>query len=67
MKPLEELKKMDFKKLLEELAKAKKDLNKIRFEVTAGQAKNNHLIGKHRKYIARIKTINPSKCEPKKE
>lgn len=52
-----ELQKLESKKLLEELEKAKKELFKIKFEVENGQSKSHHMIGKHRKYIARIKTI----------
>ena len=57
MKELEELRKLDPKKLLEELEKAKKTLFKIKFEVENGQSKSHHLIGKNRKYIAKIKTL----------
>ena len=53
----DELKKLEPKKLLDELEKAKKDLFKIKFEVENGQSKSHHLIGKSRKYIARIKTL----------
>ena len=52
-----ELRKLEPKKLFEELEKAKKELFKIKFEVESGQSKSHHLIGKHRKNIARIKTI----------
>jgi len=53
----DELKKLEIGKLLEELEKAKKSLFKIRFDVESGQSKSHHLIGKNRKYIARIKTL----------
>ncbi len=53
----DELKKLEAGKLLEELEKAKKELFKIRFDVESGQSKSHHLIGKRRKYIARIKTL----------
>jgi len=52
-----ELKKLDPKKLQEELLKAKKELFKIKFEVGNGQSKSHHLIEKNRKHIARIKTL----------
>lgn len=57
MHTIEELRKLETAQLLEALKKAKKDLFKIDFEVTNGQAKNNHDIKKNRKYIARIKTV----------
>ncbi len=57
MKKLEELRKLDVKKLLEELKDAKKSLFKVKFEVENGQAKNHHHIGNYRKYVARIKTL----------
>lgn len=53
----EELKKLETSQLMEALNQAKKELFKITFEVTNGQAKNSHDIGKNRKYIARIETI----------
>jgi large subunit ribosomal protein L29 len=53
----QELKKLDPKKLQEELLKAKRELFKIKFEVRNGQSKSHHLIEKSRKYIARIKTL----------
>lgn len=57
MKTLEELKKLDAKKLLEELQAVAKELFKVKFEIKTGQAKNNHEIKKHRRQIAKIKTI----------
>ena len=57
MKVIEDLKKMDIKKLTEELAKMQKKLFKHRFEVENGQSKNIHKIKNHKKQIARIKTI----------
>jgi large subunit ribosomal protein L29 len=57
MKQLEELKKLETGKLLEELNEARKSLFKIRFEVENGQAKNHHEIKNYKTYIARIKTI----------
>lgn len=57
MLKIAELRKLDAGKLLEELEKAKKDHFKIKFDVESGQSKSHHLIGKNRKYIARIKTL----------
>ena len=54
---LDQLKKMDPKKLNEELTAAKKDLFKVSFEVVSGQAKNSHEIKAYRKYIAKIQTL----------
>ena len=65
MKTTDELKKLDIAKLLEELEKAKKGLFKIKFDVESGQSKSHHLIGKNRKYIARIKTL--IKQQPKQQ
>ncbi|MFA6917249.1 MAG: 50S ribosomal protein L29 [Candidatus Gracilibacteria bacterium] len=59
MKPidLEQLKKMDPKKLREEMEAAKEEMFKASFEVKNGQSKSFHLIGNYKKYIARIQTI----------
>lgn len=57
MKTTDELRKLDPAKLLEELEKAKKNLFKIKFDVENGQSKSHHLIGKNRKYVARIETL----------
>lgn len=54
---LDELRKMDQTKLLEELEAAKKALFKITFEVKTAESKNTHFIGKYKKYIAQIKTL----------
>lgn len=54
---LDELRKMDAKKLIEELASANKEIAKARFEVRSGQSKNSHLISNYKTYIAQIKTI----------
>jgi ribosomal protein L29 len=67
MKTLEELRKLDIKKLLEELNEAKKTLFKIRFEVNNGQSKNHHKIPIRRKHIAQIKTIIKEINEPKEK
>lgn len=57
MKTTEELKKLDIKKLLEELESELQHLFKAKFEVSNGQSKNSHLIGTHTSQVARIKTI----------
>ncbi len=57
MKNHEELKKLDIKKLLEELNENRKELFKIKFEVKSGQSKNTHFISRYKKQIARIKTL----------
>ena len=54
---LEELKKLDEKKLLQEWQEVKDNLFKARFETKSGQAKDNHLIKSYRKQGARIKTL----------
>lgn len=54
---LEELRKLDTKKLEAEIESVKKDLFKARFELKAGQSKANHLVGKNKKYLAQLKTI----------
>lgn len=54
---LEEIRKVDVKKLAEELQTAEKELFKKRFEVKSGQSKAGHNISKYKKYIAQIKTI----------
>lgn len=62
MKTLEELKKLDAKKLAEELIEIQKEFIKVTFEVKNGQSKNSHMIRTSRKQIARIRTlINSSK------
>lgn len=57
MKTLEELKKLDQKKLVEELQSLEKEYFTVNFEVKTGQAKNIHDVKKYRRQIARIKTI----------
>ncbi len=57
MKTLEELRKLDAKKLLEELADVGQELFKVSFEVKNGQSKNNHSIRNASKQVARIKTL----------
>jgi len=63
---LEELRKLDVKKLEEELLANEKELYKESFETRTGQSKANHKIAILRKYIARIKTIiTELKCTQK--
>ena len=57
MKKIEDLKKLDAGKLLEELSENRKSLFKVKFEVRSGQAKNSHMIKNYKKQIARIKTL----------
>ncbi|MFA4891067.1 MAG: 50S ribosomal protein L29 [Candidatus Gracilibacteria bacterium] len=54
---LEELRKLDIKKLKEEIQKVEKDLFKIRFDVKSGQSKAGHLVKKNKIYLARTNTI----------
>lgn len=54
---IEELRKIDLKKLREEVKKTEKDLFKIRFEVRSEQSKSSHLIKKNKEYLAQLKTI----------
>ena len=61
MKKLEDLKKLDASKLMEELNESRKSLFKIKFEVKSGQAKNSHMIKNYKKQIARIKTLMKEK------
>lgn len=56
MYTLEELKKLDSKKILDEIRTVEKELFKTKFEVQSGQGKANHLIKVKRKYIAQMKT-----------
>ncbi len=57
MKTIKELRKLELKKLLEELKKNQSELFKIRFAVNNGQSKNTHKIREFKKQIARIQTI----------
>ena len=65
MKTIEELRKLDIGKLLEDLQVMQKALFKLNFETHSGQAKNTHMISLHRKQIARIKTILKQKDNEK--
>lgn len=57
MKTLEELRKLDSKKLLEELKEVEKTLFKLRFDTKNGQSKSSNLIRSNKRQAARIKTI----------
>lgn len=57
MKTLEELRKLDLQKLVDESNFIKKDLFKIEFEVKNGQSKGNHEIKQHRRQVAKIETV----------
>lgn len=57
MKTLEELRKLDPKKLSEELQALDKEHFTTQFEVKNGQAKNSHDLKNYRRQIARIKTL----------
>lgn len=57
MKTKEELRKMDTKKLLEELAEVEKTLAENRFNVETGHSKESHNINKYKTLKAQIKTI----------
>lgn len=57
MKTIEELKKLDSKKLADELAEAQMALFKTRFEVKNGQSKSSHSISNYQKQVARIETL----------
>lgn len=57
MKTLEELRKLDSKKLIEELEDTEQALFKLKFGIKNGQSKSSDLIRKNKKQVARIKTI----------
>ena len=57
MYKLEELKKLEKKKLLEEIKKAEKELFKDGFEVKTGQPKASHKLRINKRYIAQMKTL----------
>ena len=63
---LEELQKLDIKKLKEEIQKAEKDLFRIRFEVTSGQSKASNLIEKSKIYMAQLNTVLGQRAEEAK-
>lgn len=65
MKTVEELRKLDHKKLIEELQNIEKEYFTVNFEITNGQAKNIHDIKNYRRQIARIKTIMQERNNPK--
>ena len=53
----EELRKIDVKKIEEEISSTEKALYKIRFEVKTGQEKGHNKIKLNKKYISKMKTI----------
>ena len=57
MKTQEELKKLDPKKLNDELSELRHDLVRLTFNVKNSQAKDTHMLKVTRKQIARVKTI----------
>ncbi len=57
MKTIKELRKLELKKLIEELKKHQSELFKVKFAVNNGQSKNTHKIREYKKQIAKIKTI----------
>ncbi len=57
MKTLEEIRKTETGKLLEELNSLTKELFEKRFEVKNGQAKDSHTISLLKTEIAQIKTV----------
>lgn len=62
MEKIEELRKMDKKRLSEDVKILKNELTKIEFELKTGQKKDNHQRKLHRRQIARMETIiNSSK------
>lgn len=58
---VEEIKKLEGKKLNEALIEKRKHLFKVEFDIHNGHAKNTHEIRKAKKDIARIKTVMQSK------
>ena len=56
MQPIQELKSLPKKDLMEELEVAKKEMFKIRIGVRSRNLKDSSSAGKQKKYIARIKT-----------
>lgn len=57
MKTQEELKKLDPKKLNEELVEIKQTLYKLKFDIISGHTKDSHMVRANKKQAARIKTI----------
>lgn len=57
MLKLEELRKMDLKKLLAELAIIEKKLAESRFNLETGHSKESHSVKNYKKQKAQIKTI----------
>jgi len=57
MYTLEELRKLDKKKLLGEIRTVEKSVFKDKFEITTGTGKSSHKIQIQKNYIAQMKTI----------
>ena len=54
---VEEINKMNIEKLQEELTSLKKELFTLRVQRSVGQSPKNHLFGKLKKDVARVKTV----------
>jgi len=52
-----DLKKMTITELTAESKSARRELFKIKLDVTSGQEKQIHLVKSHKKYIAKIETF----------
>lgn len=64
---IEELRKIDIRKLQDEIAACEKDLFKAGFEIKCGVSKASHIIRQKKSYLSQLKTIsNERKDEPKK-
>jgi len=57
----QDIKKLDLKDLEKELSTSNRKLFKVRLDITSGQEKQNHLIKKYKRYIARINTFITNK------
>ena len=70
---LEELRKLDSKKIIAEIREVEKELFKVKFEVRSGQGKSSHLSRNKKKYIAQMQTVltsqgvEPVEKKPAKE
>lgn len=63
MKTLEEIKKLDLAKLIEELRITKNNLVKIELEIRTGHEKDNQKRGRLRKLIAQMETVKHDKIK----
>jgi ribosomal protein L29 len=63
MLTLEELKKADLKKLLEELQNARREQAQLRMAVKTSQSKDIHKLRRWKKYIAQIQTIKRTEAK----